>query len=125
MSKAAKLALFVLVPILLTSAGEFLLKKAINGLQISPHLSSIVPLISNPTLLFAIFMIVIGGILWLIAMSKFQISYIYPFLSLNYLIIFLGSGFILNEQIPKERIFALSLIILGLIIISKSPHLEK
>ena len=123
--KMSKLIAFVFTPILLTSAGEFLLKKTINQLNLIHETLEVWVLLGSAPLLLAIGMIITGGVLWLVAMSKFQVSYIYPFLSINYFIIFLGSNLILDEVIPVERIFALSLIVLGLIVISKSPNLEK
>ena len=125
MSKFLQLLSFVFVPILLTSSGEFVLKHELNNLTITPDFQGLLQLITSPFIVLSVSLIVCGGLLWLVAMTKFQISYIYPFLSLNYVIIFLGSGLILGEEIPLKRAIALTLVVLGLLVISKSPHLES
>ena len=76
----------------------------------------------TPMILVAMVMIFIGSILWLGAMSQYQLSYIYPYLSINFLIITVGSELLLGEKMSLFRYVAVTLIILGLIIISKSPH---
>jgi len=63
--------------------------------------------------------------LWLIAMSKFELSYIYPFLSLNYVIILVGSQLLLGESVSLLRYGSVLLIVIGLVIISRSPYFEK
>ena len=107
--------LYILGPILCTSFGEFILKHHINTTQ-SPFALQTV---------FAISLILIGSILWITAMSKYQLSFIYPFMSINFLIITVGSQFLLNEEVSLYRYLAVMLIIVGLIIISKSPNAKK
>ena len=62
----------------------------------------------------------VSGLLWVIAMSRYQLSFIYPFFSLNFIVIMLGSHFLLREEINLVRYLAVVLIIIGLIFISRS-----
>jgi uncharacterized membrane protein len=146
-----KILLFILLPVLLTVSGEFLLKATINhqmtkdfqyecansaslivqkseigvaeklvgiGVQIKKF-------VSNPLIVLAALLIVIGGILWVVAMSKFELSFIYPFLSLNYIVIIIGSALFLGEKVTLTRYLSVVLISIGLIIISRSPYSES
>jgi hypothetical protein len=69
-----KIVYFILTPIVLTTVGEFFLKHQINGLVQNDlsvissflHLGILLPLIA----------IITGGILWVIAMSKFELSFL-------------------------------------------------
>ena len=76
----------------------------------------------NPMIFLAIGSILAGSILWLYAMSKYQLSFLYPFLSMNFLIITVGSQILLHEKVSVTRYIAVGLIIIGLIVISKSPN---
>jgi multidrug transporter EmrE-like cation transporter len=145
-----KLFLFIFIPILLTTFGEFVLKHTINTQetkietsQLSNNVSAILNLseqnnekltaivsvfkscISSPKIILATVCIISGGILWLIAMSKFELSFLYPFLSINYICIIIGSQLLLKEEVSIFRYFSIVLIIIGLIIISKSPYSES
>jgi len=115
-----RLFLFVFLPILLTSFGELLLKYNINLNQISsiPHLETM-------GISIALTMIICGGVVWVIALSKFELSFLYPFLSLNYVIILIGSQWILNEKVSLYRYISVVLIIGGLFFISRSNQKPK
>ena len=131
--------LFILFPVLLTTIGEFVLKFNINkGLETSvssvthveKDLKNKIAVVSDNLLsvkiqwpmVSAIAMIILGGLLWLVAMSKYELSFLYPFLSINYTAIVIGSQFFLGEEVSFYRYLSIVFIIIGLILVSKSPH---
>lgn len=116
------IAFYILLPILLTISGEFLLKFSVNQQAISFHWSSLVFMITHPSILLGVGLIIISAMLWIMGMSQFQLSFMYPFLSLNYIIIILGSDFFLKEAVPLNRYVSMGLIIIGLLFISRSQH---
>ncbi len=115
---------FIFLPILLTVSGEFLLKNSLNAIELAPGLMGVVSFMTEPMILASLLLIVIGGFLWLIGMSKFELSFMYPFLSINYIVIILGSKFFLNESVSIYRFISALFIIVGLILISRSPYSE-
>ncbi len=120
--------LFICLPIILTSIGEFILKFHINLISSSPAGTSLLAelgIMIDPGIIIAFSFIITGGILWVIAMSKFELSFLYPFLSINYLGIIVGSQFLLGEKVSLYRYLSIVLIIIGLIIISRSPNSEN
>ncbi|RAP32996.1 hypothetical protein DID77_03765 [Candidatus Marinamargulisbacteria bacterium SCGC AG-439-L15] len=125
MSKLKKMIAFVFTPILLTIVGEFILKDTVNQLPPLNGVGSILMILQSPGILMGVSLIVIGGLLWLVALSKFEMSFIYPFLSINYVAILVGSQLFLGEEVNLNRYVAMGLIIIGLIFISKSPYSEK
>lgn len=62
----------------------------------------------------------IASVLWMGAMTKFEISYAYPFMSLSFVLVFFISIFLFNESVSLMKIIGLLVIILGVIITSKS-----
>ena len=120
---------YIAPPILLTSLGEFILKASINSYQaptpstpMSSYLNLAAYVFSNPITILSLIMVITGGILWLGAMSKFELSCLYPFLSTNLMLIVIGSHVILGEEVNLYRYIGVMLIMTGLVIISKSPY---
>ncbi|MFC1753339.1 hypothetical protein ACFL96_08100 [Thermoproteota archaeon] len=150
--KAKKIIIFILFPVFLTTFGEFILKSTINTydsnhkdqkiivynnfLCRAPRIHAALPdrllavsleslaLMSHPKIALAVSCIFLGGLLWLLAMSKFELSFLYPFLSINYLAIIVGSQLMLGEDVSIFRYFSVFFIIIGLVLISRSPYSE-
>tara|TARA_A100001015_G_C14981963_1_gene709853 strand:- start:605 stop:1000 length:396 start_codon:yes stop_codon:yes gene_type:complete len=127
-----RLFFFIIFPIVLATSGEFFLKSAINSnpISLSPNLfeSMLILLkvpVNHPMILFSLIIIVTGGVLWIIAMSKFELSFIYPFMSINYVMIMVGSQLFLHESVSLVRYLAVVFIGIGLIFISRSPNAKK
>ncbi len=136
MTKLKRIFLFILVPVLLTTLGEFVLKLTINTLPISvatqafsssykTHASQFILMATHPHVLIGIALILMGGCLWMVALSKFELSFLYPFLSINYALVIIGSQFLLKESVSIYRYLSVVLIMMGLVLISKSSYSEK
>ncbi len=79
----------------------------------------------NLPIISGIILTVIGGVLWVVALSKYELSFLYPFLSINYTAIVIGSEILLKENVSLWRYLSIIFIIAGLYFISKSPYSEK
>ncbi|MBT5954999.1 hypothetical protein HOG98_09815 [bacterium] len=125
MSKFKNLVFFVLLPVVMTTLGEFILKFSVNQehMSVSEYLFSFN--FNSFMVLFSTFLIIAGGVLWLVAMSKFELSFLYPFLSINYVGIVIGSQFVLKEEVSIYRYISIIFIVIGLIFISRSPYSKK
>ncbi len=55
----------------------------------------------------------------MLAMTRFEISYAYPFISLNYILVIGASILFFNEAITLPKIAGTLLVIIGVIVISK------
>jgi drug/metabolite transporter (DMT)-like permease len=62
-----------------------------------------------------------ASITWAMAMTKFQLSQAYPFMSLSYVFVFFFSVIFFKEDVNIIKLIGFSLILLGVIIVSKSP----
>ena len=60
-----------------------------------------------------------ASVAWIAAMTKFELVYAYPFMSLNFVFVFLLSGWLLSEPITLQRALGLSLIILGTLVVAR------
>jgi drug/metabolite transporter (DMT)-like permease len=107
----------------LTVTGEVLLKIGIN--HVTTHMGAFT---LDPKVLWATFTdwrvilgfaLVFGGaIFWLGVISRVDLSFAYPLLALNYVIILIPSRILLNESISLMRLIGALIIVIGVIVIT-------
>ena len=107
--------------LLFTVYGQIMLKWRINmkdGLpeSLADKLVYILKLFLDPWILSAFFAAFIAALFCMAAMSKFDLSFAYPFMSLSFIFVLIISTFILGETVTPGNIIGLILIIAGLII---------
>lgn len=73
----------------------------------------------NPYIIVSLIFTLLAGVTWMIAMTKFDISYAYPFTTLGFIFVFIFSVVLFNEPVNLYKVVGLICIILGLIISSK------
>lgn len=79
----------------------------------------VVALLLNPWVVSGIVATFLAGVSWMLAMTKFEISYAYPFVSLNYILV-LAAGFLLfQEAMSMTKLAGSALVILGIIVIAR------
>ena len=112
----------ILLSILFNVVGEVYLKYSINNLDVSLNYVTALSYILNINILLSISCIVVSSIFWLLSMSYFQLSFLYPFLGLNYLGVILSSNLILQEPLSLKHYLSTAFIMIGLLCISKSKN---
>jgi len=124
--KAVNLALiYILVAVLASAVGQLVLKKGMASmgvLTLDPgQLGSILArIVANPYVLLGLAIYACGTLFWLVALSRVDLSYAYPFVSLSYVVMLVASWLLLNEQISLLRIAGSAVVILGVLLISRS-----
>ena len=73
----------------------------------------------NPYIIFALILTLLSGVTWMIAMTKFEISYAYPFTLLGLILVTIFSILFFNESINLFKIIGIITICFGVVIISK------
>jgi len=113
--------IYIVLTIILTVYGQIVLKWQVSnagGLPVGQMDKArfIANLLLNLWVISAFLAAFLASISWMAAMTKFQLNYAYPFMSLNFVFVFALSAFIFNEPISLPRIIGLGLIVLGVII---------
>ena len=72
----------------------------------------------NPYIIISLVLTLLAGVTWMIAMTKFDISYAYPFTTLGFVLVFIFSVWLFGEPVSWQKIVGLIFIIVGLIISS-------
>ncbi len=77
-------------------------------------------IITSPWVIAGLVVYGVGVINWLLALSHLELSYVYPFASLSYIGIIIGSHFIFKERFSLLRVAGIAVIILGVLVTSLS-----
>ena len=62
----------------------------------------------------------LGAVLWLVVLSRLDLSFAYPLLALSYILIPLLSYLILGENVPALRWVGIAVIFMGVVIVART-----
>lgn len=62
----------------------------------------------------------IASLAWMAAMTKFDLSHAYPFMSLNFVAVLLLSAWFLSEPLTLQRTFGIALIVIGTVVAARA-----
>jgi undecaprenyl phosphate-alpha-L-ara4N flippase subunit ArnF len=118
--------LYILLTIIFTVYGQLILKwrliKLNWNLETSSAIGSIVSytkLLLDPFIISGFVSAFIASLFWILAMTKFEITYAYPFMSIAPALVFLLGVFVLGETFTLGKLIGLFVIIAGIIITVK------
>lgn len=116
---------YILISVLGGALGQILLKKGMSSmgpltLSVDQTLSILWRMVTNPYVILGLGIYVMGTVFWLTALSRVDLSYAYPFASISYVIMLLASWQLFDEYISLLRLAGSVVIILGVILISRS-----
>jgi undecaprenyl phosphate-alpha-L-ara4N flippase subunit ArnF len=114
--------LYIFFTIFFTVYGQIILKWRIGKLGfvlpetgMTDKLVSLIKLVFDPFILSGFLSAFIASLFWIGAMSKFEITQAYPFMSLAPVIVFILGVWVLGEAFTVGKVIGLLLIILGTI----------
>lgn len=110
--------LYIALTIALTVYGQIAIKMQVAQAGPLPDaggdkLLFLIRLLLNPWVISAFGAAFLASVTWMGAMSKFQLSFAYPFMSLNFVIVLLLGAWLFNEPLSIIRIAGVALICLG------------
>lgn len=76
----------------------------------------ILSLLTNPWVISGVFATLMAGIAWMLAMTRFEVSYAYPFVGLSFILIMILSALIFGETIGVYKVVGTMLVVAGVII---------
>jgi EamA-like transporter family. len=77
-------------------------------------------LITNPFLIAGMLTFVISMVSHLLVLSRVELSFAYPFLSIAYVVVSIYSYFVFNEDLNLYRMAGIACICVGTLLISRS-----
>ena len=115
--------ILILLSVLLNCAAQLLIRKGmlIEGeVGMQNMLSHVGSMITNIWLWGAMICYALSIFLWMSVLSKVEVSYAYPFLSVGYVVSAVAGYALFNENLSPIRIAGIIVICIGVILISRS-----
>ncbi|MDX1907261.1 MAG: multidrug resistance protein [Bacteroidia bacterium] len=107
--------------LIISVAAQFVLKAAmarLGGFDAGGDVGAYFLAMINPWIIGGLFLYGSGTVLWLLCLTKLELSFAYPVATVQYLLVFAGAWLILGENIPWLRLAGLAVIGAGVLVIS-------
>jgi drug/metabolite transporter (DMT)-like permease len=88
--------------------------------SITQILNLLISLFTNTYILIGVLMSIITTLSWMVTLTKTQLSFAYPFISLAFPLVLIFSSILFQEQIPLSRWIGVIVILVGVLIVSKN-----
>ncbi|NYF21556.1 putative membrane protein [Xanthomonas sp. JAI131] len=116
--------LYIAATIAFTVYGQLILKWRIAKLGPLPaeafdKLKFLVSLLFDPAIFSGFAAAFLASLAWMAAMTRFELSHAYPFMSLNFVIVLLLSGWLLSEPLTLQRAAGVALIVAGTVVAAR------
>lgn len=115
--------LFVIATIVLTVYGQVALKWRMNQVTelptgAAPLFRRMIVLLFDPVVASTFAAAFAAGLAWMAALTRFDLSRIYPLTSLNFVLVLLVSVLFLGESLDWSKTIGIGLIVAGTIVVS-------
>ena len=116
---------FIVVGVLLNAVAQLLLKAGArnvgeihltldNLLSVGWRVATQLPIIGGLTCY------VLSVVLWIIALSRVDVTIAYPMLSLGYVVTAIGAWYLFGEALTFQRLFAIAVILVGVALLART-----
>jgi len=118
-------AFLIFTGVLLNAAGQLLLKAGTNAVGHFEFTSeNIVPvgmkLAFQPFIVGGVVCYVVSLVIWLMALSRVEVSMAYPMLSIGYVVNAVAAYYLFGESVTAVRLLGIGFIIIGVFLVAKS-----
>lgn len=115
---------YIGLTIAFTVYGQLVLKWQVGDagplpVESAQKLIFLIRLLLNPWVFSGFCAAFLASLAWMAAMTKFQLSYAYPFMSLNFVLVLALSSLLFHEPISTAKVAGLALIVLGIVVGSR------
>jgi multidrug transporter EmrE-like cation transporter len=116
--------LYIALTILFTVYGQMIIKWQVSNAgdfppDLGEKLMFMVRLLLNPWVISSFAAAFMASLWWMAAMTQFELSFAYPFMSLAFVVVMVLSIMFLGEQLTWTKIAGTLIIITGLFVITR------
>jgi uncharacterized membrane protein len=116
--------LYIVATIGFTVYGQLILKWRIPSFGPLPagtveKLKFLISLLFDPAIFSGFAAAFFAALAWMAAMTKFDLSHAYPFMSLNFVVVLMLSGWLLSEPVTLQKAFGVGLIVIGTVVAAR------
>jgi len=117
---------FILSGVLLNAVAQLLLKAGTNALGGAIHLTpgnaieTFIKVVTQLPILGGLACYGVSLVVWIIGLSRTDVTIAYPMLSLGYVVGALGAWMFLGEVVPPARMLAIGVIMVGVVLLART-----
>jgi len=117
---------FIISGVLLNAVAQVLLKAGTNALGGAIHLTvsnafeTFIRVASQLPILAGLACYALSLVVWIMGLSRTDVSIAYPMLSLGYVVAAVGAWMFLGETIPPQRMLGIAVILAGVVLLARS-----
>ena len=111
--------LYVITTIFFTCYGQVVIKWQVDDLGEAPadtgaKITFLLKFLINPWVISVLIGAAIAAFAWMAALSKFELSRVYPFMSLSFVVVLIASALFFDEPLSVAKVVGILLIFAGL-----------
>ncbi len=115
----------ILTGVLLNAAAQLMLKAGTNAVgAFEFSAANIVPvgwkIASQPFIVSGIACYVVSVVVWILALSRTEVSIAYPMLSIGYVVNAIAAWYLFGEAVTVTRLAGIGIIVLGVFVVARS-----
>ena len=117
----------ILISVTLAAVAQLTLKHGMNQVResfgpVGANAASLKSVATTVAVWVGLALFGLSALVWLAVRSRASLSFAYPFAALTYVLIVLFDRFVLDETVPPLRWGGVAFIIVGIILVSRTPH---
>ena len=114
----------IFLTIVFTVYGQLIIKQQVNAVGGFPAggpelIAFLLKFMVRPWVVSGFVAAILASVSWIAALSRFELSYAYPFMSLNFVVVVALSFWLFQEDLNSFKLIGLALICVGVLIVSR------
>lgn len=115
----------ILCGVLLNAVAQIMLKSGMNQIgHFEFSMANAMPIglkvMGNIPIVSGLFMYVMSVVVWLLVLSRVQVSFAYPMLSIGYIVNAVAAYYLFGEPLTSMRVMGIFIIIAGVYLVAQS-----
>jgi drug/metabolite transporter (DMT)-like permease len=114
----------IVLTVILNTTGQFFMKAGVNrigSISLFDHfIATFFRTVTNGFVLGGFALYAVSAALWIIILSRAELSWAFPMVSLSYVITALVAPVLLNETFSYQRLFGIVVICIGVFVVSRT-----
>lgn len=116
--------MMIVLTVLLNTAGQFMMKAGVNRIGaislFDNFLSTFFRAVTNWFVLGGFGLYAVSAALWIVILSRAELSWAFPMVSLSYVITALVAPVVLHESFSYQRLLGIVVICVGVFLVSRT-----